>query len=226
MDIGIYYATWGCQAQGRRFDIIANNLANVNTTGFKKDVVRFDEALQEAVATDLRQGDTKQTGNPLDLALEGDGFFEVKTQGGTRYTRSGNFSLNADGFLVTQGGDPVMGANGPIPINGNDVEIDTEGQVTVDGAVVDTLSVVTFAQPGGLRKEGFSSFANDLNQRPNKDPEEIVVKQGCLEESNVVVVEEMTRMIEALRSYESYQKVLQTFDETTHKSVNEVGRVQ
>ncbi|NVL89386.1 MAG: flagellar hook-basal body protein [Desulfobacterales bacterium] len=226
MDIGVLNAVRGSRVQGRRFDIISNNLANVGTAGFKKDMLTFDQTLQGSVRTDLRQGNLRLTGNSLDIALHGDGFFEIRTPDGVRYTRNGSFSLNADSALVTQNGDPVLGENGVIRVEGDNINIDTKGQITVDESAADTLSIVSFVRPELLRKEGLSYSVYNGDQREIVKPEEVFVKQGYLEESNVVVVEEMTRMIEALRTYESYQKVLQTFDETTYKSVNDVGRVQ
>ncbi len=226
MDVGIYQAIRGSLIQGRRFDIITNNLANVGTTGFKKDVLTFDQALQEYVRTDLRQGNVRLTGNSLDIALEGDGFFKIKTPHGIRYTRNGNFCLNANGLLVTQNGDPVLGENGPIVIEGDDIAIDTHGRITADETVVDTLSVAKFARPERLQKEGLSYCIYNGDEKEIVRPENVLVRQGYLEESNVMVVEEMSRMIETLRTYESYQKVIQIFDETSHKAINEVGRVQ
>jgi len=226
LDIGIYQAIRGGRVQGRRFDIITNNLANVGTTGFKKDILTFDRALQEYVRTDLSQGNLRLTGNSLDIALEGDGFFKIKTPHGIRYTRNGNFCLNANGLLVTQNGDPVLGENGPIVIEGDDIAIDTHGRITADETVVDTLSVAKFTRPERLHKEGLSYCIYNGDEKEIVRPEEVLVRQAYLEESNVMVVEEMSRMIETLRTYESYQKVIQIFDETSHKAINEVGRVQ
>ncbi|MBW1739625.1 MAG: flagellar hook-basal body protein [Deltaproteobacteria bacterium] len=226
MQLGVYQAIRGSRIQALRFDIITNNLANVDTPGFKKDKLSFDEFLQEHVRADLSQGNMSYTGNPLDLALEGDGFFKVKTPNGIRYTRNGSFCLNADSILVTQNGDPVLGENGVIFIQGNDIVINTRGQVTVDETVVDTLSAATFVRPELLQKEGLSYYIYQGNQKEIITPEKVFFRQGYLERSNVGVVEEMTKMIETLRTYEAYQRILQTFDETSHKSVNEVGRVQ
>lgn len=233
MDIGIYQAIRGSLIQGRRFDIISNNLANVNTTGFKKDTLTFDRTVQEYVTTDLGQGHLRPTDNPLDIALEGDGFFRIKTPRGIRYTRNGSFCLNADGVLVTRDGDPVLGEKGAIVIGEGYIAIDTQGRIKVkvdakdeDEKVVDTLSVVRFVRPEGLQKEGLSNCIYNGDQNEIVKAENVLVKQGHLEGSNVIVVEEMTKMIEALRTYESYQKVIQTFDETSYKAINEVGRVQ
>ncbi len=226
MDTGIYQAIGASRIEQRRFDIITNNLANVGATGFKKDMLTFDQTLQHCVRTDLSQGNLRSTGNPLDIALEGDGFFKIETPRGIRYARNGNFCLNARGVLVTQNGDPVLGENGTIVIEGSDITVDTGGQLTVDETVVDTLSVAAFVRTERLQKEGSSYYVYRGDQKEIMKPEKVLVRQGYLEESNVAVVEEMTKMIETLRIYESYQKIIQTFDETGAKSVNEVGRVQ
>lgn len=226
MNSGVYQAIRGSCIQGHRFDIIANNLANAGTTGFKKDRLSFGEVFQEHIRTDLGQGNLRHTGNPLDIALKGNGFFKIKTPHGIRYTRNGNFCLNAEGVLVTQNGDPVLGENGVIRMEGSDITIDTQGEIKGDDVAADTLSVSVFARPERLQKEGSSYYVYKGQQGGVAKPEEVFVRQGYLEESNVVVVEEMTKMIEALRIYESYQKIVQTFDETTYKAINEVGRLQ
>jgi len=198
----------------------------VGTTGFKKETLTFDQTLQEYVRTDLSQGNLRSTSNPLDIALEGDGFFRIQTPNGIRYTRNGSFSLNADGALVTENGDQVLGKNGAIIIGAGNITIDTQGQITVDEKVVDTLSVDTFVRPERLQKAGQSYCVYTGPQEEIVEPEQVIVKQGCLEESNVMVVEEMAKMIETLRTFESYQKIIQTFDETSYKAINEVGRAQ
>ena len=106
---GVQEAMRGCLVQQTRLETVANNLANATTTGFKKDSLYFDEMLRAKTKTNLTQGNMRQTGNPLDLAISGDGFFKVETPYGIRYTRNGKFLVNAEGVLVTSEGDPVMG---------------------------------------------------------------------------------------------------------------------
>lgn len=225
MHPGVYEAVSGCRIQELRFDTIANNLANAGTTGFKKDIPSFDQALQMHMRTDFTQGNIRHTGNPLDLALEGEGFFRVMTPAGIRYTRNGRFNLNAEGILVTSNGDPVLGTGGRVSIQGEHVTIDATGRIEVDKTEVDTLSIASFERPELLQKEGLSSYIYKGDEKEILRPEEISVGQGYLEESNVVVTEEVIRMVEALRTFESYQKVLQTFDETDAKVINEVGKL-
>jgi len=224
LESGIYNAVRGCRTQGLRFDMIANNLANVGTTGFKKDVVYFDQALRMRVTTNLSQGNMRRTGNPLDVALEGEGFFKVQTPAGIRYTANGRFQLNAEGLLVTANGDPVLGSSGPISIQGKDITIDDSGRIEVDESALDRLSIASFQRPERLQKEGSSYYIYNGDEEEISEPAQTSVRQGYVEESNVAVTEEMIRMVEALRHFESYQKVLQTFNETDARVVNEVGK--
>lgn len=225
MDPAIYDAIRGCLVQQGIFDVVANNLANTGTTGFKKDLLFLDEA-QEAQATSIMaQGNIRHTGNPLDLALAGEGFFKVDTPQGIRYTRNGTFHLNTQGMLITSNGDPVLGEGGPISIEGADITIDATGRIEVDGTEVDTLAIVSFEQPENLQKEGVSCYVYEGDESEGSQPKETSVQQGYLEESNVMVTEEMIRMIEALRNFESYVKVLQTFDEVNEEVINEVGKL-
>lgn len=222
---GPYQAVMGCRFQELKFDMISNNLANAATSGFKKDIVTFDQTLLQArKTTNFSQGGLRSTGNPLDIALDGEGFFKVRTSGGTRYTRGGSFVLDAEGNLTTQNGDRVQGESGPITIQGTEINIDITGGIQVDGSQLDNLAVVSFSNPGLLQKEGHSYFIYTGDDGEASKPEGTSIMQGHVELSNVEVAEEMIRMIEALRTFESYQKVLQAFDEADGKLVNEVGR--
>jgi flagellar basal-body rod protein FlgF len=222
---GINDVVRGCRIQEHRLETIANNLANANTTGFKKDILSFDHLLSIHQKANLAQGNIRHTGNAVDLALSGEGFFKVSTQDGIRYTRNGKFHVNAEGQLVTPSGHPVLGEGGPISIEGTDVVVDDIGKVSVDGEEVDTLAVVSFGEPELLQKQGDSYYVYNGDEGEGPTPQETSVKQGYLEESNVVVTQEMIKMIETLRHFESYQKVLQTFDETDAKVINEVGKL-
>ncbi len=165
MNSGMYPAVSGSLAAMRRMDMISNNLANVNTPGYKKDKMSFEGLLagpvnppavpqgttadpilqKENVYIDYSSGATSQSGNPLDLAINGDGFFAVTTPEGTAYTRQGNFRTSADGTLTTVDGYPVQGVSGTaIHVQGSQVEIDAKGNVTVDGTQSGTISVVDF----------------------------------------------------------------------------------
>lgn len=222
---GINQVVRGCRIQEHRLETIANNLANANTTGFKKDILSFDHWLRVHQKTNLAQGNMRYTGNAVDIALSGEGFFKVSTPEGIRYTRDGRFYVNAEGQLSTTGGHPVLGESGPISIQGTDISVDDHGKISVDGEEADTVAVVSFPRPELLRKQGESSFIYDGDDGEEPRPQETLVKQGYVEESNVAVTQEMIKMIETLRHFESYQKVLQTFDETDAKVINEVGKL-
>lgn len=212
--------------QEKKFEAIANHLANSATNGFKADILSFDHLLRTAHTVDHRQGDLKVTGNQLDVAIAGKGFFSIQTENGVRYTRDGCFTLDSQQQLVTQSGDVVLGEGGPIRIEGADVHINEAGQVYVDGAQAGILKVVEFESPQKLKKEGGSLFSYTGDPSDEQTPEAISVKQGALEQPNISVVVEMTKMIETQRMYEAYQKMVQTFDEIDAKSIDQVGRLQ
>jgi flagellar basal-body rod protein FlgF len=238
----IYKAGAGAILQQIRLDAYANNLANVNTTGFKADepVFRYDTpeiasdsadntpilspyALPLEYVTNFESGPLRQTGSPLDVAIVGKGFLEVQTPDGPQYTRNGGLSINTEGKLSNADGWPVMGQGGAISIEGSRVEINEEGQVSVDGNVVDVLKVVDFNDPSVLKKAGNSLFKDDSAGSAMVNAEGYRIAQGTLEASNVDAIRTMTDMIETLRVFETYQKVIRSADEATAKTVNEVG---
>ena len=250
MSGAIYMSAAGAMAYEQRMQVISNNLANINTSGFKKEKGHFqiidspdsikedlkknsiskDEKqaplwLQFETKTDFSAGVLKHTGNPLDLALEGDGFFCIKTEQGTQYTRNGNFSLDQDGMLVTMDGLSVLGEGGSINIDGNTFTVDANGNVEVDGNLVDTIKIVGFQKQDALKKTGNSLFAIADNSAVESKVENIRLSQGFIELSNVNAIRMITEMVEVLRGYESYQKAIKTADEANAKSINEVGRV-
>ena len=215
--------------QEMKLDNTANHLANATTTGFKADILSFDEALQAHSTVDFREGDIRETGNVLDLALSGDGFFKIQTENGMRYTRNGTFRLNNDHILVTQNGSPVMGENGPIFIQGSYVEINENGEIFVDSEQlkkqrVDRLKMVTFSAKENLVKEGESLFKYTGDPLDEVDSDSVAVTQGAVEMPNTSVVIEMTKMVETMRIYEAYMKIIQTFDDVDGKIINELGR--
>jgi flagellar basal-body rod protein FlgF len=217
--------------QERKMETIINHLANVSTTGFKADILSFDQMLQANMAIDFSQGDLIQTGNSLDLALNGDGFFKIQTPGGIRYTRNGTFTLNNEKSLVTQNGDPVLGSSGPITIEGGRIEINDSGEIWVEDETTGTMemvgktAIVDFAQKDRFTKEGESLFIYNGSPADGTVLETTTVKQGELEMPNVSTVLEMTKMMECMRRYESCMKTLQALDETDSKAINELGKV-
>ncbi len=235
---GFYAAVSGGMAQEKRLEILTNNLANINTDGYKKDVLSFRSFLNDAQSargetdlvgiadfrTDFSQGRTVKTGNTFDLALSGNGFFEVDTPRGVRYTRQGDFTLNAANQLVTANGDPVSGSGGPLVIDGAHVTIGTDGEVTVDESPLGQVKVVSFTDTSKLEKAGAGLFINKGGAGNLTQDLNVSVQQGFVEKSNVNMVEEMLQLIEVSRSYESYQKVIQSMDDASKRITTELGR--
>ena len=227
------YAVQGALREERKFDVLSNHLANSSTTGFKCNTLSFDDMLQLHMKVNTTQGAINKTEAPLDVAISGDGYFKVETDQGTRYTRNGNFTLNSQGVLVTDRGAPVLSESGQrITIDivnatdGGQVTIREDGEIEVDGTGTGKLALVDFVDPDRLRKEGDSLFVYDGPVTDAIMPLESTIEQGALEQSNVEVVPEMARMIEAHRFYESYQKLIQTVDDLNAKAVSEVGVVK
>ncbi|HKK89870.1 MAG TPA: flagellar hook-basal body protein [Desulfobacteraceae bacterium] len=212
--------------QERKLEVTSNHLANVDTAGFKKDVVSFDKLFKAEMNTDLTQGDIKRTGNVLDFALGDEGFFKIDTPAGVRYSRNGSFTLDSNGVLVNQNGDPVLGQAGGMTIDGENVEVNRQGQVFVDGELIDTLDVVTFDNLELLEKQGHGNFIYRGDAEDETAPENVLVKQRALEGSNVKTVDEMVNMIDHNRMYEVFQRMVRTFDEVDGKAINDVGKLQ
>lgn len=224
---GIYKMIDSCLIHQLRFETLSNNLANINTYGFRKDILSFDKQLAAVVSTtDFSPGDLRHTGNQFDVALGSQGFFKIQTPKGIRYTRDGAFTLNKDGTLVTQSGDSVLGQNGPITINGQEISIKRDGQIIVDQNPVDQLSVVDFEQPRFLKKEGASRYVYQGEDQWIAPAEAVDVQHKYIESSNVNATEEMIQMIESMRAFESSQKAIQAIDQINSKMVNDLGIIQ
>lgn len=245
MNSGIYPAVSGSLAAMRKLDVISNNLANINTPGYKKDKLSFEGLLagsvtppvvpqgatadpilqKENMYIDFASGPTSQSGNPLDLALDGEGFFAVTTPDGTAYTRQGNFRASADGTLVTVDGYPVQGTGGAaIRIQGSHIEIDAGGGVMVDGSQVGTIRVADFEKPYTLTKTAGALF---VPENPQVTPQEgkARIQQGHIEGSNVESISEMVQLIETNRYFEACSKVIKGFDDMAAKAANDLGKV-
>lgn len=222
-------------AQQQRLNQVSNNLANADTAGYKKESVTFDEMLYNVtrdrqrvgkalnILTSHQQGVVQMTGNALDLAIAGPGFFKIDTPQGTRYTRAGNFELSADGQLKMPNGGLVVGDGGPIAVAGDDVVIDRAGRVQVDGQVVNQLSVVTFADLRDLEKEGENLFRAKNETAQEQAVANAEVKQGFIEKSNVNTVEEMSELIDLHRAYEGQQKMISAINDIDNLAVRRVG---
>ena len=232
----------------RQMDVIANNVANVNTNGFKADRSLFQEFLMpgahednfapgrdrqlshvqdRATFHDFAQGAAEQTKNPLDVAIDGGGFFVVQTPAGERYTRDGSFQINNQGQLVNASGYPVLGSGGPITFQQTDkqITIASDGNVTVvEGSnridsVRGKLRLVSFAQAQRLQKEGGNLYSAADGATAASDTASRV-RQGFVEKSNVNSVLEMSRMIEVTRTYTQISAMLQQQSDL-HKSAIE-----
>lgn len=223
----------------REQERIANNLANANTVGYKRDRL-FTEALNEHLDeegapqssrivtqwADLRAGALDETGNPLDVAIDGEGFFAVTDEatGATRYTRDGRLTVDADGLLRTASGFLLEGEAGPIqvPTAGEAIEISKNGEVRAGGEPVGRLRLVTFADPTALRRlDGVTFAAEGQEPEPVEQPN---VLQGFVEGSNVDPVHEMTDMITYFRQFETQQKLMQTTDHLLGSITRELGK--
>ncbi len=254
MEMSMYSALFGALSTEKRLDLSANNLANVNTTGYKRDRVSFEDTFlryahdyhvdprgnirakelfprADLIAKprlaqqqiDFSQGALQLTGNPLDLAIQGQGFFKVAGPGGTAYTRNGAFHRSAEGMLVTDQDLPVLGNGGPIQLpEGADISVDGAGAIYVDGAQVGQLDVVRVQNPDALKKYGANLYMPQDGATIQEGPAEEAetqVAQGYLEKPNVEVVEEMVNMIETQRTYEAYQKVISGTNDLDTKAI-------
>ncbi|MGB0452797.1 MAG: flagellar hook-basal body protein [Bacteriovoracaceae bacterium] len=253
----------GAIAQQKSVETIANNIANANTPGFKKDELTFREYITaldkgyddidlpnkefqpkdfyhsygaehakvkvDGSYTIFEQGQLTPTGNPLDLALKGQGMLEVLTPNGIRYTRSGSLSVSPEGYLINTKGHYILkDSKDPDPKNklinvGNtSFNINFQGQIFVGGAPTDQISIKEFKDLHALKKEGGQLFV------PN-DPANVLEKntttsihQGYIEQSNVNAVAEMAKLIKANRQFESIQKAIKTYDQISSKGTNEL----
>jgi flagellar basal-body rod protein FlgG len=177
------------------------------------------------IETDFSQGPVKQTGNPLDLSLDGEGFFVVNTPEGKAYTRQGNFHLDADSRLVTADGYELQGNGGPITIRGGKVEIDAVGNVIVDGQQAGTIDIVDFPRPYRLQKMGSALFMPSDPGASGQPATGARINQGSIEGANVQPLLEMVTLIANTRYYEQCVKTVQSYDQMAAKAANDLGRV-
>ncbi len=237
MDSGFYAACTALMARSQALDLVANNLANVSTPGFRgqHDVFRSllaassnfpMSSLNQAVNNysvlgnshlDLAQGSVEKTGNDLDLAIQGSGFFVVRTSAGQFYTRNGNFHVSPQGKLVSPEGDTVMGVSGPIDIVGGPVSISPDGTISVNGAVAGQLRIVDFPTGTPLESVGTTYYSAPLKSEiPATDAN---IQQGGLEASNVNPVASAVELITVQRYAELMQRALSMF----HSDMNQVA---
>jgi len=218
-----------------RHDVISNNLANVSTPGFAREDT-FVERLAAAGAdpfsipvvrgrTDFRAGSPILTENPLDLSLEGTGFFVVQTERGDRLTRLGSLRVGPEGFLQTAEGNPVLGESGLLHVGDGVVSVEKDGTVLVDGAELDRLKLVTFASGDDLVREPGGLWSVRPGRAPDFRIDPPIVRSGQIEGSAVEPIPELVGVIQALRAYEAAASALRATDETLQRAVNDIARI-
>lgn len=225
---GMKQAASAMRYHERRQEIVANNLANVDTHGFKGERV-FARMLGDGMGPvadtriDLRNGALQQTGSPLDIAIGGDGFLVVETPQGERLTRGGSFRLDDAGQVVDARGNLLLSEGGPLTIDGGAVEIDSAGKILVDGREIGTLRVENVAAGTELlHEEGTLFIATDVTS--TVAPDERKIRQGHLEDSNVSSIDSLVDMISIQRAYSAAQKTMVTLDEIRGTIANDLGR--
>lgn len=228
----------------RSMDVIANNLANVSTPAFKREQLKFEEyvsqspggdpdnpdsrpvsfVLDRGVVRDTTAGRFEHTGNSLDLALSGNGYFVVQGDSGPRYTRNGHFTLDADGRIVTENGERLQGEGGDLTITHDDGNITFGSDGTVSGiqGQLGKLKIVSFASEAGLQKEGASLYTTDQPAQTSTAR----VQQGMIESSNVEPVVEISHMISVMRAYEASTNLTQTQENLIRQAIQKLGTMQ
>ena len=232
---GIYDAARSLQEKMKNLEVVANNLANINTTGYKREVP-FSEVISQAGKvqlnqyTDYRQGETIQTSDPLNAAITGNGFFVLQTENGLKVTRNGSFKISQDGFLVNQDGYKVMGRNGAINISdfmldkNSNIQISKSGELRVGNNDVDSLMIVQLTDPQSALRDGGSNFDAGGSSYRVADDSQYVVDQGYLEESNVNPIQEMQQMIQLNSDFNSAHKMINYLDRSLDEA-NQIGKV-
>lgn len=248
---GLYSATSGMFNQMKRTDMIANNIANVDTTGYKSRGITFGQVMSKAVAREsalsdkaqvidfqgggsyvlrvfnsFEEGPLRETNSELDMAIVGEGFFVIDYPSGPLYTRSGSFRNSEDGYLVNADGYHVLGEDGPIRVPEQDYfNVSQEGYVNQGTPEEQRFRLVQFDNPEYLQRVGQNMFAVPVDSEINEIvPQDARIFQGYLENSNVKAINEMVELIDASRQYEMNQKIIQSLDETLDRAVNDVGR--
>lgn len=240
MDSGYYAAMTGLMARTQALDAAAANLANAQTPGYRAEREYFRSVLASADAADsqlgtavnrfgllggdrlnLGQGPLQQTGNPLDLAIEGEGFFQIQTQTGARFTRDGSFHRSQAGVLVTQSGEPVLSAGGkPINVPPGEVSVGANGVLSVAGGAVDTVGVFTFPAAAQLTAEGANRYVAPAGVKPQAATN-AAIHQGALESANEDAIQGTLDLVMMQRQAEMMQKALTVFHTEFNKFASE-----
>ncbi len=224
----------------RAMDVVANNVANMNTIGFKAEQVMMEPETMAPASMrvgpepikfvtdwgqwrDMTEGAIEQTSNPLDFAIGGEGFFEIDTPNGPRYTRAGNFTLDEAGQLVTQDGHTVIGDGGAITLlpDGGRPTVSKDGTISQNGEPVGRLTAVSFANNKALEKVGNNMFASE---EPPQAAPAASINQGMLERSNVNGILEMTRLMEIQKAYKRASDTIGSMDDMAKRTIQRFGR--
>jgi len=236
MGSGIYIALSGAVAQSSALDVVANNVANASTTGFRADRLAFGKALGKAsgkdqafvqvamTRSDSQNGTVRQTGNSLDLALSGDGFFAIDTPRGTRYTRAGDFSLDANGKIVNPDGFSARAKGGGtvnVPKDAEQVSVGADGTVFADDKKIGALELARFA-PGNVVHEGGALFAAAPGAQSNIG-EMPQVLAGSVEQGNFNIVRGVVDMIKISRSYEALHRMIESYKTIDERTATSIG---
>lgn len=229
MYLGYFYAVRGAVKQQERLDVLASNLANASTPGFKQEKVCFEDYLLPYVKTDYSQGPVRQTERSLDLALQGPGFLKIMTPNGPAYTRDGSLRIDSQGNLLTKEGHKVLGEGGAIQVGEDreNITIDSKGNISAGENQVGALSPVELVDMTHLKSAGGSVLVWTGPGQPEEvQALEVEVLQGHLEQPNLSLVKEMASMIESHRAFEAYMKTIQSFAEVDSKAATQVGRLR
>ncbi len=243
MENPTYIALSGQMAMMRQMEVVANNLANLSTPAFKGEQMLFSQYLAQTpggtplayvedagTMRDLRQGALSKTGNPLDFAIEGSGYFTVQTPLGQRYTRNGHFQLDSQGELITSQGYQVLSDSGQpivLPANARDVTVATDGTISVSQAgstlqpVLGKLQVVDFASPQAVTPSANGLWVTDQTPQPSSTA---TVQQGMSEESNVQPVVELTRMLTVSRAATNFKNFLDQEDQRRGNAIDKLSK--
>ncbi len=232
---GIFLAGRSMDSKFKSIEVIGNNLANVNTNGYKKampftEVISKYNKVEINQATDYSQGNFVATNNPLDLSVNGNAFFSLQGNDGMNFTQNGKFSISEDGFLVTDQGKMVLGTRGPININSyqldkkQSINISKSGDIKIGDTYVDKLLMVKLDPSDKFARKDGTNFSSVDGKYLVADDGNYQINQGYLEESNVNPIEEMTNMIKVHNEYNSASKMVNYLDESLSEA-NEIGKV-
>lgn len=231
MDNSIYITLSRQMALFRDMEVTSNNIANADTPGFNAEKLMFQDYLvkdsnkrEDAYAydpssyRDTSNGSMKQTGNPFDLAINGDAYFQVQSPLGIRYTRAGNFQVDSEGTLMTNDGYPVLGADGgqiTVPTNAMNVAINAAGQMTADGEEIGQVGIMEFQNEQAMTRLGNNMYTSAETPQPSESGR---VMQGFLESSNVTAITEMVRVMNVSRAVTNTAKFIETMYDLERKT--------